>query len=329
MDFLDRLRLDVPVLQAGMGGGVAGPDLAAAVAAAGGLGTLGLAPPDAWRAGFARIREQAPGRAVAVNLLMPFVRRAHVDACVAGKADVAVLFFGGDAALVRALQDAGVLVLVQVGTTAEAAQALGWGVDGLVAQGAEAGGHLLGREPALSFLPSALAVAGALPVFVAGGIATAADTERALAAGATGVVAGTRFLLTHEARAHPAYQSRVLAAHDTIETTLFGLGWPARHRVVGNAATDRWLRSDGTVRRLPALVNSMSGPIGKLVTDRIAARLPAAQRVSLPFLSPAPPLVGMPDAAVEHTALYAGETALRIDSMVSAAAAVALLAPGA
>ena len=329
MDVLDRLRLDVPVVQAGMGGGIAGPDLAGAVAAAGGLGTLALAPPDRWRSGLQQVRDRAPGRSVAVNLLMPFVHRDNVDACVAGKADVAVLFFGGDAGLVRTLQDAGVFVVSQVGTRSEAAEAVGWGVDALIAQGAEAGGHLLGREPALSFLPKALVIAGSVPVFVAGGIATRADTDRALAAGAAGVVAGTRFLLTHEARAHPAYQARVLAADDTIETTLFGLGWPARHRVVANAATRRWLRSDGSVRRLPALVNSMSGPIGRIVTDGIAARLPRAQRAWLPLLSPAPPVAGMPDDTVEHTALYAGETAVRIDSLVSAAEAVALLAPGA
>jgi len=327
MDILDRLRLDVPVLQAGMGGGVAGPDLAAAVAEAGGLGTLGLAPPAALRAGIDRVRAQAPGRAVAVNLLMPFVRRAHVQACVDGHADVAVLFFGGDPELVRTLHDAGVVVLVQVGTPAEASEAVAWGADGLVAQGTEAGGHLLGREPALSFLPRALAVAGARPVFVAGGIASGADTDRALADGASGAVAGTRFLLTRESRAHPRYLERVLAAGETIETTLFGLGWPARHRVVANAATRRWLRPDGSVRGLPRLLNASSGPVNRLVADGIAARLPTLQRARLPLLSPAPALAGMPDRTVESTPLYAGETALRIDTVVSAAEAVALLSP--
>lgn len=328
MDVLDRLRLDVPVLQAGMGGGVAGPALAAAVAQAGGLGTLALAPPEALRSGIDRVRTQAAGRAVAVNLLMPFVRRVHVEACADARADVAVLFFGGDPGVVRALREAGAFVLVQVGTPAEARDAISWGADGLVAQGVEAGGHLLGREPALSFLPRALAVAGTRPVFVAGGIAAAPDTERALAAGAAGAVAGTRFLLTHESRAHPRYLERVAAARETIETTLFGLGWPARHRVVANAATRRWLRDDGSVRRLPGLLNAASGPLSRVVPDGIAARLPTVQSARLPLLSPAPALAGMPDDAVESTPLYAGETALRIDTVVSAAEAVALLSPG-
>ena len=94
MDLLDRLRLDVPVVQAGMGGGLAGPELAAAVAAAGGLGTLGLAPADRLRDAIRHVRDAAPDRAVAVNLLMPFVRRSHVDVCVDERIDVAVMAFG-------------------------------------------------------------------------------------------------------------------------------------------------------------------------------------------------------------------------------------------
>ena len=328
MDVLDRLRLDVPVLQAGMGGGVSGPRLAGAVAAAGGLGTLCLASPAALRAGIAQVRDQAPGRSVAVNLLMPFVHHRHVAACVRGRVDVAVLFFGGDAGLVEELHDAGAVVLAQVGTLGEAAAALSWGVDGLVAQGAEAGGHLLGRQQSLEFLAAVLPVAGGRPVLVSGGIATAEDTARALAAGAAGVVAGTRFLLTEESGAHPLYKRRVLDATETLETTLFGFGWPARHRVVANEATRRWLDERGHVRRVPALLNAVGAPVSRVVGDGLAARLPRLQRTGLPLLAPGPPVAGMPDTTVESTPLYAGQTALRIDSVVTAAEAVALLAGG-
>jgi nitronate monooxygenase len=326
MDVLDRLRIDVPVVQAGMGGGVAGPALAAAVAAAGGLGTLGLAAPAALRGAFEHVREEAPGRAVAVNLLMPFVHRRHVAACVQGRADVAVLFFGGDAALVDELHAAGVFVMAQVGTRGEAEDAVGLGVDALVAQGVEAGGHLLGRRPALRFLEDAIEVAAGRPVLVAGGIADGADTAAALAAGATAVVAGTRFLLTEESRAHPLYKERVLGAAETVETTLFGFGWPARHRVVPNAATRRWLDAEGGVRRVPAALNAVSAPVGRVVTDAVAGWIPRVQRVRVPLLGPAPPLAGMPDVTVESTPLYAGETAGRIGTVVTAAEAVALLA---
>src|SRR6516225_7486298 len=75
VDVLDRLRMDVPVAQAGMGGGLAGPRLAIAVARAGGLGTLGWVPAERLRASIRRVRDEVSDRAVAVNLLMPFVRR--------------------------------------------------------------------------------------------------------------------------------------------------------------------------------------------------------------------------------------------------------------
>ena len=325
MDLSDRLHLDVPVLQAGMGGGVSGARLAGAVGAPGGLGALGLMSPPRLRAGIASVRAQAPGRAVAVNLLMPFVRKRHIATCVAERVDVAILCFGGSPALVAALHDAGTFVLAQVGTVHEAATALACGVDGLIAQGIEAGGHLLGREPGLVFLARVLPLAGMRPVLLAGGIATADDTRTALAAGAAGVVAGTRFLLTHESDAHPLYQQRVLAANATLETTLFGFGWPVRHRVVANAATQRWCRDDGSVRALPAFLNRASAPISHIANDTFIGWLPRLQRAWLPALAATPPLRGMPVTVVDSTPLYAGESALRMSSVMSAKAAVELL----
>jgi nitronate monooxygenase len=327
MDLLDRLRLDVPVAQAGMGGGLAGQELATAVAAAGGLGTLGLAPAAALRAAIRNVRDGAAGRAVAVNLLMPFVRRTHVDVCVEERIDVAVMAFGIDRAMIARLTGGGVLVFVMVGTDSQARQAIEWGADGLIAQGCEAGGHIAGDTTALTFLPRAIEAAGDRPVLLAGGIANAQDTRAALAAGADGVVAGTRFLLTHEARAHPEYQRRILAADKTFRTTLFGLGWPAPHRVVANAATRRWCKDDGRARLAPRMINAGSAILAKL-PDQAQAPLMRLQAARLPVFSPVAPTVGMPDSTVDRAALYAGETVLRLTSVISAQQAVADLAPG-
>lgn len=327
MDLLDRLRLDVPVVQAGMGGGLAGPELATAVAAAGGLGTLGLAPAAGLRAGIRQMRDGAAGRAVAVNLLMPFVRRAHVDVCVEERIDIAVMAFGIDRAMITRLTEGGVLVFVMVGTDRQARQAIGWGADGLIAQGCEAGGHIAGDTSALAFLPRAIEAAGDRPVLLAGGIADAQDARAALTAGADGVVAGTRFLLTHEARAHPAYQRRILATDKTFRTTLFGLGWPAPHRVVANAATRRWCHEDGRAKLAPRVINAGSGILAKL-PDQAQAPLLRLQAPRLPVFSPIAPTVGMPDSTVDRAALYAGETVLRLTSVISAQQAVADLAPG-
>jgi nitronate monooxygenase len=326
MDIADRLRLDVPVAQAGMGGGLAGAALAAAVAEAGGLGTLGLATPRQLRASIDQVRERAPGRAIAVNLLMPFVHRAHVTVCVDARVDVAVLAFGEKPGLVQHLRDAGIFVFVMVGASTQADAAIGWGADGLIAQGREAGGHLVGTMPALRFLPQALAAAGGRPVFLAGGIAAAADTSAALAAGASGVIAGTRFLMTHEANANREYQRRVAQADKTIETNLFGLSWPLRHRVVPNAATVRWCRDDGWAKALPAGINSASRPMAALGYFDAGA-LMRLQSPGRPLFTPLAPLAAMPDAWVDHAALYAGDTALRIGELTSAAQAVADLSP--
>jgi nitronate monooxygenase len=330
MDIADRLRLDVPVGQAGMGGGLAGPSLVAAVARAGGLGTLGLVTPRQLRASIDQVRERAPGRVVAVNLLMPFVRRHHVAVCVDARVDAVVLAFGEKRGLVQHLlhhlRQAGIFVFVMVGDEARARAAVAWGADGLIAQGRQAGGHLVGNMPALDFLPHALRAAADRPVFLAGGIATGDDTRAALDAGADGVIAGTRFLLTHEANASREYQRRIMQADRTIETTLFGLSWPLRHRVVPNAATRRWCGDDGKARALPAALNAASRPLSVLGYFDAGA-LMRLQSPARPFFTPLAPVAGVPDSWLDSAALYAGETALRISELTSAEQAVKDLSP--
>ena len=326
MDFLDRCRLDVPVVQAGMGP-VAGGRLAAAVASAGGLGTIGLLPPEELRSAIREVRADAPGRAVAVNLLMPIARRRHVEVCLAERVDVVVVAFGGSVELVRELRAAGAFTLVMVGTEKQARLAVAWDADGLIAQGREAGGHVVGTVAAPEFLPRALAIADGRSVLLAGGIATAEDTALALALGARAVVAGSRFLLTEESAAHPGYQQRVLTADTTVETALFGLGWPARHRVVPNAATRRWCHRDGRARLLPTLINAGSGPLARILPASSGGALLARQRPCLPLFTPMPPLRDAPESRIESAALYAGDSALRMTSVLSAREAVAALTP--
>jgi NAD(P)H-dependent flavin oxidoreductase YrpB (nitropropane dioxygenase family) len=309
-----------------MGGGLAGPELVAAVAAAGGLGTLGLLPPTDLREAIRQVRDAVPDRSVAVNLLMPFVRRSHVDVCVQARIDVAVIAFGMDRDLLRRLSEQGVFIFVMVGTEEQAQRACVCGANGLIAQGSEAGGHIAGKTPALEFLPRVLEIARGRAVLLAGGIAAADDTRSALSAGAAGVVAGTRFLLTDEARGHPEYLSRILKADKTFRTTLFGLGWPLPHRVVANAATRRWCRDDGRAKLVPRLINAGSGMLARL-PDRAIAPVLGLQRPGLPMFSPMAPTIGMPDSVVDRMALYAGETVLRMTSVISAQQAVTELTP--
>lgn len=327
MDLIDRLGLDHPVVQAGMGGGTAGARLAGAVSAAGGLGTVGiLLEPGAMRAELSTAREIADGHGVAANLLVPFAKPTHAQACIDAGVNCVVLFCGSAPALVERLRTAGILVLQQVGTVAQAKRALHDGVDGLIAQGIEAGGHVLGERPALELLERTLQIAGSRPVLLAGGIATGEDARAALDAGAAAAVAGTRFLLTDECAAHPVYKRRVLDATQTLYTLLFSLAWYERHRVVPNAATERWCVADRLGPRWVRAVNRATAPALRLLPPSMSANAMRTQRLSVPFYGPASILERMDERLADVTPLYAGETAMRIDSIVPAAQAVRELA---
>jgi nitronate monooxygenase len=318
MDLRDRLRLEHPLMQAALGGGLTTAELASAVSRAGGLGTIGMLPPDRLAREIRRARERAPGRPVGAGLLVPFLRTAHVEACIAAKADAVVLFFGFAPRAVSALRDAGVLVLHQIGTPEGVRRAVADGADAVVAQGREAGGHLLGTRGALAFLPEALEAANGRPVLLAGGIAEAADVRAATAAGAAGVVCGSRFLLTTECRAHAGYKSRVLGAPLTIETELFGLGWPARHRVVPNAATDRWCTSAGSIPLWVRALQRATTTLGRVLPIDAANRISRVQRAAVPLFGPAPALDGADERVLDVTPLYAGECVARVRAIVSA-----------
>jgi NAD(P)H-dependent flavin oxidoreductase YrpB (nitropropane dioxygenase family) len=322
MDFLDRIGIEHPLVQAGMGGGVVRAELAGAVSAAGALGTLGMLPPQRLRAEIQRTRELAPRRPVAANLLVPFCHPAHVHACVEAGAALVVFHGGSGRRWYGALHEARIPVFCTVGDLEQARAAVAGGVDGLVAQGLEAGGHLMGAEPLATLLPKVRTLAANLPVLAAGGIAESDDVARVLDAGATAAVVGTRFLLTEESRAHPGYKQRVAAATRTLRITLFGFGWPLAHRVVPNAATDRWCRPGGELPTWLRWTDRASGPLSRLLPVSAGSFLAARQRVSMPLFGPALPLAGMPDEVVERTALYAGETALRISDIITAREAV-------
>ena len=286
-----------------MGGGLAGHALAAAVSEAGGLGTIGIVSPHRLRSELQRARELTE-KPIAVNLLLPFARAEHW--ALARDADAVVTFWG---APVR--KTAG-LWIHQCGSVDEARAARAAGADAVIAQGVQAGGHVRGEEPALELLARLRAALPDYEVLLAGGIAEAADVRAAFDAGAAGVVCGTRFLASEEAAAHPEYKRRLLHADRTLLTELFGFGWPAPHRVIPNAATDRWL---GNEQRGPAgirFLNHLTAPVGRRLPLSVADRMAAAQRPAVPLFGPTPPLVSSPATRVDAAPLYAGETVARI-----------------
>jgi len=313
MSLRERLGLEHPVVAAGMGGGLARARLTVAVGDAGGLGQIGILPPGELRAELAAHRERSAGP-VGVNLLLPFARRGHWDA--ARPADVVVTFWGAP----RRRSDG--LWVHQCGSVPEARAAADAGADAVIVQGAEAGGHVRGVVAALELLErTRAALPAGFAIWLAGGVAERADADAALAVGADAVVAGTRFLLSDESDAHPAYKRRLLEARETVLTELFGAGWPAPHRVVANAATRRWLRRDD---RGPAWLRAMHRASAPAL-----ARLPQAaveRAARLPVLSPVSATSERPESLVESAPLYAGECVARIRELRPAAEIVRNLA---
>lgn len=319
MGLLERLGVEAPIVQAGMGGGLSRHELAAAVSEAGGLGTIAVNGAAAIERELAAARALT-GRPLAVNVLLPFARRGWFAA--AAKADVVVTFWG------KPRRRTPGAWLHQCGSVAEARAARAAGADAAIVQGIEAGGHVRGTTPGIELLAQVrAALPRDFPLLLAGGIAERADVEGALAAGAQAVVAGTRFLLSEESRAHPEYRRRLLAAEETILTELFGFGWPAPHRVIANAATDRWLDGDPRGPLLNRALNGLSAPAARYVPVSIQARLARSQRPGSRLLSPPGPTDDGPDNLLDAGPLYAGETVTRIGDVRPAAGIVAALTP--
>ena len=285
-----------------MGGGLAGPELAAAVSEAGGLGTIGMlgaAPLDVEIAA-ARSLTAKP---IAVNLLLPFARAGDWRAAQA--ADVVVTFWGPPRRRVPGVW------IHQCGSAEEALAARAAGADAVIAQGHEAGGHVRGTVSGRELLECLRATVGDLPVLSAGGIATAEDVRARLDGGADAAVLGTRFLMSDESGAHPDYKRRLIEAGETLLTELFGAGWPAPHRVIPNAATRRWLREDPRGPGWLRAANRISAPVLSRVPPGVQARLAAGQRPGVPLLGPAAATAGGGNL-LEAGPLYAGESVARI-----------------
>ncbi|MFD0746090.1 NAD(P)H-dependent flavin oxidoreductase [Phytohabitans flavus] len=239
----DRLGITVPVVQAPVGSAAA-PELAAAVSEAGGLGMLALT----WhRSDEARdqIREvrRRTSRPFGVNLVLDFPVADTLAVCLDEAVPVVSTFWGDPAPASQLIREAGALHMHTVGSVTEARHAAGCGVDVIVAQGWEAGGHVRGTTTTMVLVPSVIDAVGSIPVVAAGGISDGRGIAAALALGAQGVWLGTRFLATHEASAHRLYQDRLVAsgATDTALTRCFDGGWPdAPHRALGNPTLRRW-----------------------------------------------------------------------------------------
>jgi NAD(P)H-dependent flavin oxidoreductase YrpB (nitropropane dioxygenase family) len=244
----DFLGIDYPIIVAPMGF-VTGPELAAAVGNAGGLGIMSFSgnPPEALRQGIRRLRE-ITDKPFGVNLLLNYPVEEHVKVCLEERIPILSFFWGDPSPFVEPAHDAGIKVFHQVGSVEGAIKAVKAGVDVIIAQGVEAGGHIEGEVTTLAIVPRVVDAVAPTPVVASGGIADARGVVAALSLGAEAVAIGTRFLATAESYAHPIYKQKILTAteKDTVRTTLFGHGWPnAPHRTLRTPFVEKWLAQEG------------------------------------------------------------------------------------
>ena len=199
------LNIEYPILQGGMAW-VATAELAAAVSEAGGLGVIGAGhmPPDALRAEIHKLKtltQKAYG--VNVMLMSPFVKEV-MQVVVEERVPVVTTGAGNPAEYIAALKEIGSKVIPVVASVALAKRLERTGVDALIAEGHESGGHI-GQVTPMALVPQS-ADAFKLPGIAAGGIADSRGFVAALALGAEAIQIGTRFVTSKECTAHEDYK---------------------------------------------------------------------------------------------------------------------------
>jgi nitronate monooxygenase len=235
--------LKYPIFSAGMGG-TAIPELAIAVSNAGGLGAIGTVGlvADVVRQRVLRVKS-ATNRPFAVNFLLAFDPVTLPIALDAGAPIVQFAWGIPTLENVTTIRSAGAKMGIQISSVAGARRALDAGADYLICQGTEAGGHVQAMSALYEVVPAVIDLAKTVPVLAAGGIANGAQIRRALLAGASGVLIGTRFVATKEAGAHEEYKTSIIRAKasDTVLTVCFHDGWEsAPHRVLRNRTLELW-----------------------------------------------------------------------------------------
>ena len=311
--FTEAYGLRTPIAQAGMAFVGMTPDLAVAVSNAGALGSLGvgLLPVPAMAQIIAGIRAGTPGP-FNVNFITVFTEQAQIDAvCAAGVAVVSFHWGHPARAWIDQLHAAGVRVFEQVGSVADAKRAVDDGVDVVVAQGLEAGGHNFATLPTFALVPLVVdAVAPAL-VLAAGGIADGRGLAAALMLGADGAWIGTRLVATDESGAHDGYKSRLVAADatDTVRTALFGPETPRFNpmRVLRNRVVEQWHDRPADTAERPVIGHADLG----------------GQEVEMRRFSNLVPMHGRTTGELEEMALLSGQGVGLVDSVRSAGSVIA------
>lgn len=239
------LGVTQPIIQAPIS---SSPELVAAVSNAGGLGVIQAT----WLETEELIEviagvQRRTDRPFGANFVLSLTKdngHALIDTALAAGVPVISTFWTDPAPVIERIHGAGALALHTVGSAEEARRVVDMGVDAVVAQGVEAGGHVWGQVGTLVLTPACVDAVPESHVIAAGGIADGRGLAAVLALGAGAAWIGTRFLLAEEHEGHPAYREAVMAARetDTVLSTVFDEGWPdAPHRCLRNDTLEAWL----------------------------------------------------------------------------------------
>lgn len=289
----DLLGIEYPIIQGGMAW-VATAELAAAVSEAGGLGLIGAgsAPPEVVRAQVRKVKElTSKPFGVNVYFLSPFTEEV-MEMLIQERVPVVTTGAGNPGKYIPSLKEAGIKVLALVSSVNLAKRLERAGVDGLVAEGMECGGHI-GEITTFPLVPQVADVVS-VPVVAAGGVFDGRGLIAALALGASGVQMGTRFICAKECTVHPRYKKAVLEARDR-STVVTGAATGHPVRVLDNKLARRFLeaeKSGASAVELEALGRGamrlavVEGDVenGSLMAGQIAAMVsreePCAQIIS-------------------------------------------------
>lgn len=264
----DKLGVEYPIMLAGMGG-VSYAELVAAVSNAGGFGTLG-----AVSLSIKQLRDEMrkikdlTDKPFGVDLLTPIpgALPQAVDVIIKEGAKAFVAGLGVPTEIIRDLKEAGVLVIQVCGTSHHALKGEEAGVDIVIGQGTEGGGHT-GLVATMVLVPQMVETVS-IPVVAAGGIADGRGLAAALALGAQGVWIGTRFIATKEANAAPDYKQAIVDAseNDTVVTRSYS-GKPMR--VIKNEWTNQWESRPQEIQKFPEqiMISSNRGVMKPLFGD--------------------------------------------------------------
>jgi nitronate monooxygenase len=306
----DLLGIDQPIVQAPM---AAIPELAAAVSNAGALGMVTLTWSDDVGA---VVRETAAltSRPFGGNLVLTEDQHRRLDQALEAGLRIVSFMWGIPTGYIEPVHDAGGIVMLTVGSAEEARRAVDAGVDVIVAQGLEAGGHVWGTVATLPLVPAVVDAVAPVPVIAAGGIGDGRGVAAVLALGAQAAWLGTRFLLAEEMPIHEDYRRRLIAAAETdaqLYPNLYEVGWPdSPHRALRNSTASAWEAAG----RPPLAQRPGAGDV--------IARFASGEAIVR--YEPAPPMAGT-TGDIEALSMWAGQDVALVRQTQPAADIVAEL----